>query len=242
MRLVRCVVERARCRRRCHCLSVPHLLGPLALLPSKPARYDLLHHTADSQRLFPAATFAAPRYAPPPPPPPAEPKAAKGADGGKAAPAAADGGKKGGDKKAAAPPAADGKKGGKEAAAAAPAGGKADKKVGGWLGGCVGSWELLGEGAGHRQHAAGWPVAAAGAARRCHRRRSRGLLAPRACRPQKDKGAAPATPAASAEAGAGAKKGGAGADSAASAGSSDCAVDLLDIRVGQIVKVRAADD
>lgn len=121
------------------CLVTAHVSLP----PKTCNRYDLLHHTADSQRLFPAATFVRPRYVAPPPPPPAEPKAAKAADGGKAA-AAADGGKKGGDKAAAAAPAADGKKGGKAAAAAAAgaaagaaaaaAGGKADKKVGGRCG------------------------------------------------------------------------------------------------------------
>ena len=97
--------------------------------------YDLLHHTADAQRLFAAPTrFARPKYAAPPPPPPAEPKAAKGADKAASAAGAAAGaaqlaqsassgdGKKGGGKQAA---------GAAEAAAGADAaaGGKADKKV-----------------------------------------------------------------------------------------------------------------
>lgn len=95
--------------------------------------YDLLHHTADAQRLFPAASFERPRYVAPPPPPPPEPKAAKGGDkgGDKAAGKAAG--------KAAAEPVpsssgGDAKAGGKQAApeapaaAAADAGGKADKK------------------------------------------------------------------------------------------------------------------
>lgn len=90
-------------------------------------RYDLLHHTVDAQRRFPAAVFVRPRYVAPPPPPPAEPKAAKGGNGDKAADKAA------GDKAAAAPAASasSGKKGADKAAApAAEAGGKPDKKVG----------------------------------------------------------------------------------------------------------------
>jgi hypothetical protein len=97
--------------------------------------YDLLHHTADAQRLFPAPTpFARPRYAAPLPPPPAEPKASKGAADKAAAGAAA-----GAAQPAQAASSGDGKKGGgKQAAVAAaapaegadaPAGGKADKKV-----------------------------------------------------------------------------------------------------------------
>ncbi|KAI7837794.1 hypothetical protein COHA_008422 [Chlorella ohadii] len=133
--------------------------------------YDLLHHTVDAQRRFPAAVFVRPRYVAPPPPPPAEPKAAKGGNGDKAADKSA------GDKAAAAPAASanSGKKGADKAAApAAEAGGKPDKKA------------------------------------------------------KKEKGgAAPATPAASTEAGG---KGGKGGDD-------ECTVDLLDIRVGQIVKV-----
>lgn len=102
-----------------------------------PCRYDLLHHTVDAQRRFPAAVFERPRYVPPPPPPAAEPKAAKGGAGDKAADKAA-----AGDKAAAAPAASasSGKKGGDKAAApAAEAGGKADKKVGSGQGG-QGQW------------------------------------------------------------------------------------------------------
>jgi aminoacyl tRNA synthase complex-interacting multifunctional protein 1 len=96
--------------------------------------YDLLHHTVDGGRLFPAPSFQPTRYAAPPPPPPPEPKAAKNGDKAAAAPAQpAASSSNGGDKKA-------GKKAdGAAAPAAAPpaaradAGGKADKKVR-WLG------------------------------------------------------------------------------------------------------------
>ncbi|KAL4429006.1 hypothetical protein ABPG77_006045 [Micractinium sp. CCAP 211/92] len=135
--------------------------------------YDLLHHTADSQRLFPAASFARPRYVAPPPPAPAEKKEGKG-ENGKAA-------GKGGDKAAPAAPAASssgdkkGAAGGKEAAAAAAAAG----------GDAAGGKKEKGKG--------------------------------------KEGKGAPATPAASGE--------------AAPKKDDDCTVDLLDIRVGQIVKV-----
>jgi aminoacyl tRNA synthase complex-interacting multifunctional protein 1 len=93
--------------------------------------YDLLHHTADTQRLFPAAKFERTRYVAPPPPPTAEPKASKDKAGGekKAAPATAEpaqSSSSSGDKKA-------GKAAASSAVAAAPADAdavaKADKKV-----------------------------------------------------------------------------------------------------------------
>ncbi|KAI3431480.1 hypothetical protein D9Q98_004532 [Chlorella vulgaris] len=92
--------------------------------------YDLLHHTADTQRIFPAAKFERTRYVAPPPPPPAEPKAPKDKAGGekKAAPATAEpvqSSSSNGDKKA-------GKAAASSAVAAAPADAdavtKADKK------------------------------------------------------------------------------------------------------------------
>ncbi|KAL4440332.1 hypothetical protein ABPG75_003333 [Micractinium tetrahymenae] len=146
--------------------------------------YDQLHHTADGQRLFPAATFARLRYVAPPPPAPAEKKETEGkGDNGKADGKA--------DGKAA------GKGGDKAAAAAAPA--------------ASGSGDKKGKGTGKEDvAAAGGDAAAAGG----KKEKGKG---------KEGKGAAPATPAASGEAAA--KK------------DDDCTVDLLDIRVGQVVKV-----
>lgn len=152
------------------------LLSPLA------CRYDLLHHTADSQRLYPAASFARPRYVAPPPPAPADKKEGKG-DSGKA------------DGKAAG-------KGGDKAAPAAPAASSSGGKAG------AGS----GKGAAAAAAAAGGDAAAAGG------KKGKGKG-----EDGKGKGGAPATPAASGE--------------AAPKKDDDCTVDLLDIRVGQIVKV-----
>lgn len=149
-----------------------------ALAPHPPhpdPRYDLLHHTADSQRLFPAASFARPPYVAPAPAAPAEKKEGKG-DNGKA----------------------DGKAAGKGSDKAAPAASV--------------SGEKKGKGAGKEEAvAAGGDAAAAPGGKKDKGKGKAG------------KGAAPATPAASGE--------------AAPKKDDDCTVDLLDIRVGQIVKV-----
>lgn len=144
--------------------------------------YDLLHHTADSQALYPAATFAKPPLVPPPPPAPA---AAVSAD--------------------------------KQAASAGAAKGKAAK----------------GKGEKHEAAAAAAAPAAAQAPT------AAGAPAAAACKKERKKkggeaAASPATPAASATGAAPAVSSG---SSAAPAAADSPTVDLLDIRVGRIVKV-----